>query len=695
MMIIRAYIKPPAIALALLAVGCHSVSAQEAESDSLSISTTMQEIVVEAPHTLQSGNRSIYYPNKELREAMTTSSQLLAGLQIPELIVNPANGNVAISGGGKLSIRINGRPASETELMGISSKDITKVEYISNPGTRYGDAAGVLDIRVKRRNDGYGVVLNLLQSPNRGWGDYTAALKYNTGRSEWSIDYHSNPMWHMDCHRNNSETINIPGTSTIFRREEGVETPNRLLTHRASLQYSYAYKSSLLFNVQARLIRQNDRYASTGTICTDSQGTVTEGMEKEVAPYSSWQGDLDLYLHWKINSQHKVYFNVVPTALTSASNRIYESEDLSISSRIDSRGWRMLAEGIWEGRIGKGMMSAGVSSEFMRSKAEYVLIGTKIHDNSFEGRCFVEWNHRLDKFRYIIGADCSLLRLTEPIVRDFTRISPRLSMSYTPFPWAGVNLSFDAATVNPASSQLNPVEQRIDRFQYSVGTLSLKPYLTYKSKLDFDFNFRGATARMTVADNYSRHPIMGGKIYAAGRILQSYYNSGFYNDFIIKGQIRTPVFTKQLTLSLEGGWHRMASEGVNYRHAYSRLFVNAQLIYMTGLWWFMVKYNNAYNVLWGEMISSVNNNLLNIGAGYRYKAAVFMAGIVNPIGNVSLKSRDLSSLAGYERTYHAASTNCLAWIGVSLNISHGNRRAATQKKIDNTAKYESIKNIQK
>lgn len=231
----------------LLNAGCFSASAQEAEGDSLSMSATLQEVVVEAPNTLQLGNRSIYYPSKELKDAMATSSQLLAGLQIPELIVNPANGSVSLSGGGKLSIRINGRPASETELMSISSKDISKVEYISNPGTRYGDVDGVLDIAVRRRNDGYGVLLNLLQSPNRGWGDYTAALKYNTGRSEWSADYHSNPMWHMDCYRNNIETINIPGTGTIVRKEEGIKTPNRMVTHRASLQYSYAYKSSLLF----------------------------------------------------------------------------------------------------------------------------------------------------------------------------------------------------------------------------------------------------------------------------------------------------------------------------------------------------------------------------------------------------------------------------------------------------------------
>lgn len=671
------------------------VYAHEADADSLSMSATLQEVVVSAPQTLHVGNRSIYYPTKELKESMATSSQLLAGLQIPELIVNPATGSVAISGGGNLSIRINGRPASEADLMTISAKDITKVDYISNPGTRYGDAAGVLDIHVRRRNDGYGVVLNLLQSPNRGWGDYTAALRYCIGRSEWRADYHSNPMWRMDCYRNNVEAINIPGAATVIRREDGIAAPNRMVTHRASLQYSYAYKSSLLFNAQARLIRQNDRYVSTGAITTDSAGIITEGIEKEAAPFSSWQGDLDLYLHWKINSRNKIYVNIVPTFIRSISDRIYEADNLSISSEIETRTFKVLVEGVWEGRVGRGMMTGGFRGDMTESRADYITTATVWHDNSSRTGFFAEWSQRFARFRYSVGVEGTLFRLTEPVARSFPRILPRMSVAFTPSSWGGINLYLDVTSTNPVPAQLNPVEQRIDRFQYSIGSLSLTPYMTCKTKLEFDFSFRDTSGKLTVADNYSHRPVMGAKTCYGDRIRQSYCNAGFHNDFIVKGQMRTPLFIKQLTLSVEGGWHRMTSEGLNYRHTYSQPFVNAQVMYITGPWWFMVKYNNAYNMLWGEMISSVNNNLLNIGAGYRYRSAVLMAGIVNPVGNVSLKSRDLSSLAGYERTYHASSTNCLAWIGVSLNISQGRRRAATQKKLDNSSIYESIKNIQK
>lgn len=669
--------------------------AQVESADTTGFPTTLQEIIVEAPDAIKAGNKNVYYPTEVLRETMATSSQLLAGLQIPDLIVNPATGDIAISGGGNLSIRINGRPASQIDLMALSAKDIAKVEYISNPGVRYGDVTGVLDVTVKRKNGGYGVILNLLQSPNRGWGDYSAAITYAIGPSEWTADYHSNPMWRMDCYRDNIEWIDLGRHGEVARREQGIKTPNRMVTHRASLQYSYASKSLLLFNVQARLFRQNDRYASTGSITTDFNGNVSECAETEIAPYTSWQGDLDLYLHLKINKRHKVYLNVVPTVLSSNSERIYESDGISIDNQVKTKSYSLLAEALWEGRIGAGLLTAGIRESLRRAKADYRLTDVLFKDHSSESHFFAEWNHSVGNFRYIVGIDGSIFNMSSPVSKSFFNIVPKLFMRYTPVSWGGVSIALDGNVANPTIMQLNPIREQIDRYQYSEGRLDLSPYRIYNSAIEFDFNVKGLQGKVSFTDKYSHRPIMGGKLLEEDRIVRSYYNSGFHNDFIIKGEIRTPLFIKNLTLSVESGWHTMTSKGINYRHRYSQAFVNAQLMLMAGKWWFMAKYNNAYNVLWGEMISSVNNNLLNLGVGYRFKDFTFMAGIVNPIGNVSLKSRDLSQLAGYERTYHAASTNCLAWVGITFNLYKGKKRAATQKKLDNTTIHETIKNVQK
>lgn len=663
--------------------------------DTTSMSKALDEVVIAAPTNVVIGNKSVYFPSKELKNVTNSCVQLLSGLQIPELIVNPASGSVSLSGDNKLSIRINGREVSEAELASISSKDISKIEYISNPGVRYGDVDGVLNITVKRRDKGYGIMLNLLQSPNRGWGNYTAALKYNIGKSEWTLDYTSNPMWNMDCYRDNSEYINLPDGTSISRFEAGKEVPNRMVTHHASLQYSYADANRLLLNIQARLLRRNDKNISEGDITTIIDDADFTGFEREMSRIKSWQGDLDIYLFYKINNRNKLYFNIVPTIIDGVSNRTYEYVDEMIASDIDNRGFHFLAEGIWEGRIGSGTLSAGVRSSNSWDKAQYPLARTTIREEATTNYVFAEWAQSLDQLQYNVGIGGTLYSISSPMSYTSTFVNPRLSVRYMPFERAGFSLSLNTTTVTPTINQLNPTLQQVDIYQWSKGNATLKPFQRYEQQIGFDGTFGNIFVKATATNRYCHNPIMGVKGYVDGTIVGSYQNAGYNNDFEISALLRLPLFIKQLTLSVDGGWHSTVSKGYDYRHTYSQPFVNAQLMYMQGPWWVMLKYNTTYNSLWGEMISSTNQNLLNIGVGYTYRKATFMAGIVNPFGNVALRTQNLNAIAGFERTYQASGSNQLVWVGVTLNLHQGKKRAKMQKKLDNSTIYESINNTMK
>lgn len=678
-----------------------TVCAQASTADTVSSADTvyniknLDEIVVTARNMIVSAGKSSYYPSKELKATTNNGIQLMAALQIPELIVNPASGSITLAGRNNLSIRINGHQATETDLLSISSKDITRVEYISNPGARYGDVDAVLDITVKRRETGYGMILNILQSPNRGWGNYTGNLKFNTGRSEWSLDYNSNPMWKMDCYRDNTEHILLPDGSAIDRTESGIKTPNRMVTHRLSLQYSYAVGNSLLLNIQARVSRKNDKYVSKGNILTESDGIESSGYESETMPIKNWQGDLDIYMHYRINRRNKVFLNIIPTVTDGTNHRIYETPGLKIESNIINRGYHFLLEGIWEGDVGKGKLSAGIRSKSGWIKSTYLTTNQNIRENDSDNRLFAEWRQSIDKVEYSIGVEGSLYTVRKPV--SYTKIfaSPRLSLRYTPFSWGGVNITLNTSTVAPTVNQINPCLQQVDRYLWTTGNPVLRPFHKFEQKIEFDFNYNEFFAGISVADRYCHNPIMDAKSYAESGILESYHNSGYNNDLEVRGFVKMPLFIRQLTLSITGGWHKTVSKGVGYIHSYSQPFVNAQLMFMTGGWWIMARYNNSYNQLWGEMISSVNQNLLNFGVGYTYRKATFSVGIVNPFGNVSIRTKLLGYLYSYDRTYCASGSHRLVWLGITLNLHKGKKRSATKKRLDNTTIYESIKNSEK
>ena len=694
MKICTKFMRTSNLILLLFAMCSLKAIAQNEVPDSMDISRELDEIVVTAPENQIAGNKTFFYPTRELKNATNNGIQLLAGLQIPDLIINPATGSIEKLGGGELSIRINGRPASQIDITALSPKDITRVEYTSNPGVRYGEAKGVIDITVKRHETGYGVSLNLLQSVNRGWGNYTGALKYTSGRSEWTLDFQSNPMWRMSAYRNNSEHYLLSDGTEILRLENGIKTPNRMASHRLSLQHSYAIGSKLLLNTQLRIFRKNDYYVSEGNITTVIGDEVTDDFEREELPIKSTQIDLDVYLHWKANKSNKLYFNIIPTVINGSNDRSYQTSEVELYTAISNRGYRLFGEGVWECRIGNGILTSGIRSLGEWNEADYNHSGN-INEKSVMGNLFAEWKQTLVKIQYSIGIGGTAYSVREPLKHNYYNANPRIYFRYAPASWGGISFIGNVTTVSPTVNQLNPVLQQVDNYQWSKGNPSVSAFQQYDTKLEFDGRFKDISLKFSVANTYSHNPIMGAKTYIDKQIVKSYYNSGYNNDFIVKAQLRLPIFIKQLNLSLEGGWHKTVSEGLNYIHNYSQSFINAQLMYVNGPWWVMLKYNTTYNALWGEDIYSTNNNMLNIGVGYTYRNATFMAGAFNPIGSISVKSRDLNAIAGFDREYKVSSTRQLFWVGVTLNLYKGKKRSASQRKLNNSQTYESINNVKK
>ncbi len=677
-----------------MAMGLSAVSAQTADEESIG-ERELQEIVVTAPETMKIGNKTVFTPDKRLVEISNSSVQLLAGLQIPDLIVNIFTGQISLLGDGKLSLRINGRPASQSDVAAINSKDILKVEYIDNPGVRYGDAVGVLDISVRRRASGYGAFANVMQSVNRGWGDYTASVKYNQGGSEWSLDYKSNPIWDMDCFRNNEERIRLYDGSIVERIERGVKVPNRMVTHRVALQYSYAQGRDFLFNVQGRVFRTNDHYRSTGDITTALGGMTVSGIEVEENPVKSWQGDLDLYMHKKLNDRHTVYVNIVPTIIDSHTERVYITELIDIDNRIASRGYKLLGEGILESKIGKGRLSTGVRSNSSWTRTVYNPADERSREVDGIHNVFAQWSHNTSKFQYEAGVSLAYYNACRPVEKNYFAVNPRVFAKYRLSGNFAVAAYGEVKTVTPGINEINTSVQQLDAFQWTHGNPGLKPYQQYNGRVELEGRWRSINGKITVSDVYCDDPIMTAKSYREGRIFTMPYNHGSHNTFEVKGQIRMPLIPNWVNLSLEGGWHCMESKGLGYSHRYSQPFVNAQLMMMKNHWLVLVRYNNSYNKLWGEMVTSANQNLTIFGLGYTYRAATFLGGFVNPIGNVVLKSRDLSALASYDRAYQASGSHKLVWLGVIFNIHKGKNRSASQKKLENDQKYQFINNAKK
>ncbi len=81
---------------------------------------------------------------------------------IDRLRVNPIYKTLEVSGG-NVQTRVNGIEVKGNEIASILAKDIKRIEFIENPGSRYHDTelGAVINIITKKREDGGQVSANV------------------------------------------------------------------------------------------------------------------------------------------------------------------------------------------------------------------------------------------------------------------------------------------------------------------------------------------------------------------------------------------------------------------------------------------------------------------------------------------------------------------------------------------------------
>ena len=68
----------------------------------------------------------------------------------------------ALNNNGDVQIRINGVIATKTELINMNPKLVKNIEFIDNPGVRYGENVGyVLNIRTAKSKQGGAIGIDL------------------------------------------------------------------------------------------------------------------------------------------------------------------------------------------------------------------------------------------------------------------------------------------------------------------------------------------------------------------------------------------------------------------------------------------------------------------------------------------------------------------------------------------------------
>ena len=675
-------------------------------------STELGEVVVEGDAVIQKVDRQILLPNKEQLSASSDGMSLLQNLQIPRIVVNPADNTVKTLANQDVQLRINGIEASNSEVMAINPKDVIRIEYHDQPGVRFNGAAAVINYIVRHRDTGGNLMLNASNGVTMpGWGEYHLSGKVNFGKSSFSLMTHYSPR-DIYWTRTNAETYNFT-TGTIENREVG--EPTRFKGNPVNLGLTYnwtngeknmlqiALRDNMLFMPHSKTNR--DSYLYQGT---DSFAIHDHESTQSISP------SLDIYYQHNLPNNNHLYFDLVGTYINSSNDRRFEQTPLGetvadttdVTSRVKGNKYSLIGEAIYEKDWENIALTVGVRHNQQWMENQYLVESQKsgqspkvestVSMTTAETYAFAEVQQRVKQFSYAVGIGAMHTYIEQAGQKQSNWIArPQLTLSYDFGKGVFWKYKGYVSGYQPSLSAMSDVAQQIDKYQIRQGNPNLRPVMFVANEMQLSWQSKHVNLNLWANYSYDHKPIMDetfeqlidGQSYA----VRTYANHRGFHRLQVAPSVQVRVLNNSLIFTVAPFANYYVSLGNSYTHKHFNPGVRASIMGMYKGWQFFGEVTTRCNNLWGETLE-YGEFYHHIGLGYNADKWGFRAMLMNPfsVKGYSIETKDLSALA--PNTQHAEMRDFrqMLILNFHCNLDFGTQRRENGKRINNEDKENGI-----
>ena len=610
------------LAIGICAMGCivyvHPIYAQTEQS------ITLDEVTIKAERVVNRPDGWLIYPSSVQKTSSHTGYSLLQKMSLPNIRINEIDRTVStIDNKGGVQLRINGIIVGQAEMLSLDPESIRKVEFIDNPGVRYGEGiAYVFNIITRRGEMGYTVGTDLIHAATVAKGNGMLYGKWNVGKSEWALSYDGGYQL-LDSYRNEETAhyhLSDGSIRTITRKD--VDSKRKSFGNDVKLTYNladgedYVFQTSLYgsFNhtptqwYQKEIFDSGQIPAAGPTIATDRSSS------KSGSPV------LDVYFSRNLPKNQNLVFNAVGTYIHTSSSSAYD-EGNSYVYDVKGKTYSFMSEGIYEKKFKPLTFSTGVNYKQKYTKNEYR--GSTVALNNLHNSrlyLFADVTGSWNDFRYSAGVGVSYLhyRQDEHTYDDWT-FCPKLSLTYAFTKELQLNYTFSShermsqiAMVSGAAIRTNPME-------WTVGSPNLKPSLDVENTLRLSYNTSRWNTFANVYYKNCHHPNMA--LYHRTDDNQFIYTQTNQDHISV---LQTMLYANywlvpdKLSLAAYGGLFRCFNFGDNYTHCYTSYFINGSLNAYLGNFSLSAMADNGFRHLEGET-KGHSGYQASLEAAYNYK----------------------------------------------------------------------------
>ena len=644
----------------------------------------LDEVTVKAAKVVNKADGMIIYPTDAQKQSSNNGYSILEKLTLANLrIDNISHSITAIDNRGEVQIRINGIVVGKPEMLALNPKDISKIDFVNNPGVRYGDGiAYVIDIVTRRKGSGYTIGTDFISAFTTLQGDGMVYGKWNKGKSELSLSYDVSGYKTKGEKSNQLAEYTLKDGSVYTIERNDVESLRKSISHDVKLTYNWADSTATVFQTS---LSGDFNNAPDNYNIKDIVDGIRQYRATSRAKDKSYSPVLDIYFFRQLSPRQSLTANAVGTYISTQTSSYYD-EGTPYKYNVDGKTVSLLTEVIYENRLKPFTLSTGLNYSYKHIKNDYsgdASSLTKTNNNRLYA--FAEIKGMLQPFSYTLGIGASLIHYTQNGHRyDFWTFHPKASLTYQIN--NSLQLSYTYQMQNKVSriAMTSDAMVRINSMEWTVGNPDLKPSHDIEHRLRVSYN---NSRLQTFVEGYYKQCLKPNMAHYertdGNQFIYTQINQKEIDVLDVYAYASYWLLPEKLQIAANGGLYRCFNFGYDYTHCYTSWFYASSITAYLGHFTLQGYVDNGNRFLEGES-KGYNGAYSVLKAAYTWRDWQFSLSWANPFSN-NYKSYENELLNSnlYKHTvgYSKANGNLIS-LNISWRLSRGSKHKSAEKRIN-------------
>ncbi len=663
-----------------------------------SLSVELEEVTVKASPVIRKADRDVYMPSAVTKEKSAGGLSLLNNMQLPGVGINDYKKTISVNGVTP-ELRINNRRTTIDKVMALDASNISRVELITNPGARYGNAPAVINIIVRNPDTGgYAMYDGSQAIRSFNLGDHSGAVSVNRGYSQFDVNGGISMREDIPSTRVYDERFQLIDGSDVSRSLVDTVGHGNAFWANLSAAYSYSRPDKLNLYTSLNFNRSLIDTDYMGRIKTDgtTSGYVDESSTSQTSPSAH------IYLDYNLGRRQMIVVDVDAKIGNGMSTRVNDEFSLphrdpllTIDNRIKSRSYGVALNAMYTKDWDNASFASGVNYRMARSREEYITGSSGVnHQRSDLGGMFGEYMRKLGPVSVTAGIGAALWHNeyveNSKSVTEFLLV-PDISMMWMASRKSSLRLNYNLRLNYPSLTETSAIYQPIDAFQAQIGNPGLKTYTTYVVGLTYSLNASRLSGSLKAEWRRAPGAVMSYSYYGPdGMIVNSWDNAPGFTQYTVSMSPRLVVIPGWLTVNGTVGIHHYRNHGVDYLLSRTSFFteLTAQLDYRN--FTLSAYFNKSPGVLDGQTEQwSESYNMFSLK--YRYRHFTFSASLMQPFGHYYDMCAERYDPMAWNKVRHHFAIERTVKIGVNYNINWGRRKNGVMRILNSSAGVEQTK----